>query len=102
MTEYQVIDSRDTVIRDGTIKLHDEAGFDGMRRAGKLAASILDAIVPMMQPGVSTAEIDDKVRELMLAGGSVPATLGYRGYTHSCCISINHVVCHGIPNEKTL
>ena len=102
MTEYQVIDSRDTVIRDGTIKLHDEAGFDGMRRAGRLAASILDAIVPMMQPGVSTAEIDDKVRELMLAGGSVPATLGYRGYTHSCCISINHVVCHGIPNEKTL
>ena len=102
MTEYQVIDGRDTVIRDGTIKLHDEAGFDGMRRAGKLAASILDAIVPMMQPGVSTAEIDDKVRELMLAGGSVPATLGYRGYTHSCCISINHVVCHGIPNEKTL
>ena len=102
MTESQVIDSRDTVIRDGTIKLHDEAGFDGMRRAGKLAASILDAIVPMMQPGVSTAEIDDKVRELMLAGGSVPATLGYRGYTHSCCISINHVVCHGIPNEKTL
>ena len=49
MTEYQVIDSRDTVIRDGTIKLHDEVGFDGMRRAGKLAASILDAIVPMMQ-----------------------------------------------------
>ena len=102
MTEYQVIDSRDTVIRDGTIKLHDEAGFEGMRRAGRLAASILDAIVPLMQPGVTTAEIDDKVRELMLAGGAVPATLGYRGYTHSCCISINHVVCHGIPGEKAL
>ena len=102
MTEYQVIDGRDTVIRDGTIKLHGEEGFDGMRRAGRLAASILDAIVPMMQPGVSTAQIDDKVRELMLAGGAVPATLGYRGYTHSCCISVNHVVCHGIPSEKTL
>ena len=102
MTEYQVIDSRDTVIRDGTIKLHDEAGFEGMRRAGRLAASILNAIVPLMQPGVTTAEIDDKVRELMLAGGAVPATLGYRGYTHSCCISINHVVCHGIPGEKAL
>ena len=102
MTEYQVIDSRDTVIRDGTIKLHGEEGFDGMRRAGRLAASILDAIVPMMQPGISTAQIDDKVRELMLVGGAVPATLGYRGYTHSCCISVNHVVCHGIPSEKTL
>jgi len=102
MTEYQAIDGRETVIRDGTIKLHDEAGFEGMRRAGRLAASILDAIVPLMQPGVTTAEIDDKVREMMLAGGAVPATLGYRGYTHSCCISINHVVCHGIPGEKAL
>jgi len=102
MTEYQVIDSRETVIRDGTIKLHGPDGFEGMRRAGQLAASILDAIVPLMQPGVTTAEIDDKVRELTLAGGAVPATLGYRGYTHSCCISINHVVCHGIPGDKAL
>jgi len=42
------------------------------------------------------------VREMTLDGGAVPATLGYRGYTHSCCISINHVVCHGIPSPKTL
>ena len=42
------------------------------------------------------------VREMTLDGGAVPATLGYRGYTHSCCISINHVVCHGIPSAKTL
>ena len=102
MTEYQLIDSRDSVYRDGTIKLHNEEGFEGMRRAGALAASILDEIVDMVQPGVTTATIDDKVRELMLDGGSVPATLGYRGYTHSCCISINHVICHGIPGEKAL
>lgn len=102
MTEYQVIDSRETVIRDGTIKLHGPEGFEGMRRAGQLAASILDAIVPLMRPGGTTAEIDDKIRELTLAGGAVPATLGYRGYTHSCCISINHVVCHGIPGDKAL
>ncbi|MEW4448596.1 type I methionyl aminopeptidase [Qipengyuania sp. JC766] len=102
MTEYQMIDSRETVYRDGTIKLHGEDGFEGMRRAGRLAASILDDIAPMIEPGVTTAAIDDRVRELMLAGGSVPATLGYRGYTHSCCISVNHVVCHGIPSEKAL
>jgi len=102
MNEYQHIEGTETVIRDGTIKLHGPAGFEGMRKAGQLAASILDEIAPMVQPGVTTAAIDDKVRELMLAGGSVPATLGYRGYTHSCCISINHVVCHGIPSEKTL
>lgn len=103
MTEYQIVEpGQEALLRDGTIKLHGPDGFEGMRRAGALAASILDAIAPMVQPGVSTAEIDDKVRELTLAGGAVPATLGYRGYAHSCCISINHVVCHGIPSEKTL
>jgi methionyl aminopeptidase len=73
-----------------------------MRKAGRLAAEILDAIAPHMVPGVETQAIDDMIREQMLRGGAVPATLGYRGYTHSSCISINHVVCHGIPSERTL
>lgn len=102
MTEYQTIDGTETVLRDGTIKLHGEEGFAGMRRAGQLAASILDEIAPMVQPGVSTAAIDDRVRKLTLDGGAVPATMGYRGYAHSCCISINHVICHGIPSDKLL
>lgn len=103
MSEYQIVEpGNETLLRDGTIKLHGPEGFEGMRKAGRLAAQILDEIAPMVQPGVSTAEIDAKVRELTLDGGAVPATLGYRGYAHSCCISINHVVCHGIPSEKTL
>lgn len=102
MTQYQVVTGTETVLRDGTIKLHGPEGFEGMRRAGRLAADILDALVPMVQPGVSTQELDDVVRQMTLDGGAVPATLGYRGYTHSCCISINHVVCHGIPSDKVL
>ena len=102
MTQYQTVTDSETVLRDGTIKLHGADAFEGMRRAGRLAAEILDEIAPMVQPGVTTAAIDDKVRELTLDGGAIPATLGYRGYEHSCCISINHVVCHGIPSEKTL
>jgi methionyl aminopeptidase len=103
MTEYQIVEpgQEEALLRDGTIKLHGPEGFEGMRRAGQLAARILDEIAPLVQPGVTTASIDDKVRELTLDGGAVPATLGYRGYAHSCCISINHVVCHGIPSEKT-
>src|SRR3546814_4728710 len=73
-----------TPVRDGTIKLHDEAGFAGMRKAGRLSAEILDALVPFVQPGVPTAEIDDLVRTMMLEGGGIPATLGYRGFTPSC------------------
>jgi methionyl aminopeptidase len=102
MTEYQTVAHDETGLRDGTIKLHGSEAFEGMRRAGRLAAQILDALVPMVQPGVSTEEIDDVVRQMTLDGGAVPATLGYRGYAHSCCVSINHVVCHGIPSDKTL
>jgi methionyl aminopeptidase len=102
MTQYQHVSADTSVYRDGTIKLHGPEGFEGMRKAGRLAAEILDALALRVQPGVSTAELDALVREMTLDGGAVPATLGYRGYTHSCCISINHVVCHGIPSDKRL
>ncbi|WP_206065591.1 type I methionyl aminopeptidase [Novosphingobium sp. ERW19] len=102
MTEYLTVDDHDVLLRDGTIKLHGPAGFEGMRKAGRLAAEILDALAPLVVPGVRTDHLDDVVRQMTLDGGAVPATLGYRGYTHSCCISINHVVCHGIPSDKTL
>ena len=102
MTEYQLVENDQTVYRDGTIKLHTEEGFEGMRRAGRLAATILDEVADMVEPGVTTESIDTRIREMMLDAGAVPATLGYRGYTHSCCISINHVICHGIPGPKVL
>jgi methionyl aminopeptidase len=73
-----------------------------MRKAGLLAAEILDALAPLVVPGAVTADLDAVVREMTLAAGAIPATLGYRGYGHSCCISINHVVCHGIPSDRTL
>ena len=102
MTEYQTVTADETVHRDGSIKLHGPEGFEGMRRAGQLAARILDEIAPLVVPGVTTGALDDTIRQMMLDGGAVPATMGYRGYAHSSCISPNHVICHGIPGEKTL
>ena len=102
MTEYVNVTSDAPLGRNGAIKLHGPDAFEGMRRAGKLAAETLDMVVPHMVPGVSTAEIDRLIHDFIIAGGGVPATLGYRGYTHSSCISINHVVCHGIPSDKVL
>jgi methionyl aminopeptidase len=102
MSEYQVITSDDTVLRDGTIKLHGPEGFEGMRKAGRLAAQILDEVADFVKPGITTGQIDDLVRTMTLDGGAVPATMGYRGYAHSCCTSINHVICHGIPGDKVL
>jgi methionyl aminopeptidase len=103
MTNYiTVADGDRTDFRDGTIKLHGPSGFEGMRRAGHLAASILDELTKFVVPGITTQDIDDIVHRMTIEGGGVPATLGYRGYTKSCCTSINHVVCHGIPGDKVL
>ena len=103
MTEYITVSDDDRVeARNGVIKLHGPEAFAGMRAAGRLAAEILDEIAPHVVPGVTTAELDARVYDHMLREGGVPATLGYRGYTKSCCISINHVVCHGIPGDKAI
>lgn len=88
--------------RDGAIKLHSAEDFAGMRNAGRLAAECLDMLAPLVKPGVSTAELDKLAFEYIVDNGGVPACLGYRGYQHTTCTSINHVVCHGIPNPKPL
>ena len=103
MTQYITVAADDRIeAKSGIIKLHGAEAFDGMRKAGRLAAEILDALAPHLVPGVPTQELDDIVYAMTLDAGGLPATLGYRGYTRSCCISINHVVCHGIPGDRTL
>jgi len=88
------------VRRSGAIKLHGEVAFAGMRAAGKLAAETLDYITPHVQPGVSTAKLDQLCHDFIVGRSAVPAPLGYRGFPKSICTSVNHVVCHGIPDEK--
>jgi methionyl aminopeptidase len=88
--------------KTGQIKLHGPAAFEGMRRAGRLAADCLDMLDSEIRPGVSTEKIDRLVFDFALAHKAMPATLMYRGYRKSTCTSINHVVCHGIPNDKPL
>ena len=88
--------------KTGQIKLHGPEAFAGMRRAGRLVAECLDMLVPEIGPGVTTDRIDRLVFAFAMDHGALPATLMYRGYTKSSCTSINHVVCHGIPNDKPL
>jgi len=84
------------------VPLYGAEGFEGMRRAGRLAAEVLDLLVPKVAPGVTTAALDVLAYEYVVDHHAIPACLGYRGYRHTLCTSINHVVCHGIPNEKPL
>jgi methionyl aminopeptidase len=102
MVDYQIVTHDTQHTRSGAIKLHGAVGFEGMRKVGRFSAEILDALTSFIEPGVTTEEIDDLVRRMTLEAGAIPATLGYRGFTHSCCTSINHVVCHGIPGQKVL
>ncbi|MSO91787.1 MAG: type I methionyl aminopeptidase [Rhodospirillales bacterium] len=85
-----------------SIKLHGADGFEGMRRAGRLAAETLDFITPYVKPAISTDELDGLCHEFIVRQNAVPAPLNYRGFPKSICTSINHVVCHGIPGERRL
>jgi methionyl aminopeptidase len=87
--------------KDG-IRIHAPEDFAGMRAAGRLVADVLDRIAARIEPGVSTLEINDAVHDMIRSAGATSATVGYKGYRHASCISINHVVCHGIPSEKRL
>ncbi len=88
--------------RTGEIKIHSKDDFEGMRRAGRLAAECLDMLVPHVVPGVTTERLDTLAREFILDHGALPACLFYKGYSHTLCISQNHIVCHGIPGERAL
>ena len=88
--------------KTGQIKLHGEAAFAGMRKAGRLTAEALDMLTAHVQPGVTTEEIDQVVFDFAVAHGAYPAPLDYRGYRKSICTSLNHVVCHGLPDRKPL
>lgn len=84
------------------IRIHAREDFAGMHKAGAVASQILDEVGPLVQPGVTTGALDDFITRRVQELGVTSATIGYRGYEHASCISVNHVVCHGIPGDKVL
>ena len=88
--------------RNAEAPLHGPDAFAGMRRAGRLTAEALDLLVEHVRPGVTTQRLERLVIEFARDHGAFSATLLYRGYPHSICTSINHVVCHGMPSDKPL
>jgi len=92
-----------TTGRDGRpIRIHGPAAFEGMRKAGAMAAECLDFIAPHVVPGVTTDRLDQLCHNFVAERGGISAPLNYRGFPKSICTSINHVVCHGIPGDKKL
>lgn len=93
--------NRGRLTKDG-IRIYEPGDFAGMQVAGALAARILDDIAAHVTVGQTTAELDRLITEWVDVAGAVSATIGYKGYRHASCISVNHVVCHGIPGDKVL
>ncbi len=99
--EAKVDETRGRITRDG-IRIYEAEDFAGMRAAGRLAAQILDEVAPLVQPGTTTEVLDAFIEKRVTELGATSATIGYKGYQHASCISVNHVVCHGIPGPKIL
>jgi methionyl aminopeptidase len=90
------------MIDDRKITIHKPEDYESMRKAGRLAASVLDAVANKVQPGITTDELNDFCHAMIVGAGAIPAPLGYRGFPKSICTSVNHVVCHGIPSGYKL
>ena len=90
---------RGKLTRDG-IRIHERDDFAGMHKAGELASRILDEVAPHVQVGQTTGALDRMIEDRVNEAGATSATIGYKGYQHASCISVNHVVCHGIPGSK--
>ncbi|MBY0293226.1 MAG: type I methionyl aminopeptidase [Alphaproteobacteria bacterium] len=84
------------------IIIHTPSEFEGMRRAGHLAARTLDFITPYVKEGITTDELNELCHDFIISHEAIPAPLNYRGFPKSICTSINHVICHGIPGPKKL
>ena len=87
---------------DRPIHIHTPDDMAKMRVAGRLAAEVLDAVAHMVQPGVTTGELNDFCHEMIVSADAIPAPLGYRGFPKSICTSVNQVICHGIPDDTVL
>ncbi|MGB0843135.1 MAG: type I methionyl aminopeptidase [Alphaproteobacteria bacterium] len=86
--------------RGHLVPIHPSEDYEGMRKAGALAAEVLDYITDFVDVGVSTGKLNDLCHAYILDKGAIPAPLNYKGFPKATCISINHVICHGIPGDK--
>ena len=102
MTGLELTYSEEDYGSESDYILHKPADFEGMRKAGRLAAETLDFITPHVQPGVTTEALDKLCHDFIIDHKAIPAPLNYKGFPKSICTSVNHVVCHGIPGDRVL
>jgi methionyl aminopeptidase len=104
MGKERLVDERvkEIYAKNFNIKLKEEADVEGIKRAGQLVIRTLDLVETKIRPGITTDEINAIVHEFTIRSGAIPAPLNYRGFPKSVCVSVNEVICHGIPGERIL
>jgi methionyl aminopeptidase len=95
-------DLAEVYARKHRIRVKTPADIEAIRRAGRLVVATLELVAPRLLPGIATDEINTWVHEFTLQNGAVPAPLNYRGFPKSVCVSVNEVICHGIPGSRVL
>ena len=95
-------DIKERYLNQHNIRLKDEGDIEAIKKAGRLAVETLRLAGQLVKPGVKTEEIDALVHEYTVKNGAIPAPLRYRGFPKSVCVSVNEVICHGIPGERLL
>ena len=93
---------KDLYFKRHKIRLKEKKDIDGIRNAGRLVIDTLGLVEAKISPGIKTEEINTLVHEFTIKNGAIPAPLNYRGFPKSVCVSVNEVICHGIPGERVL
>lgn len=84
------------------IIIHQPEDYQKMQVAGQLAARVLDYLTSFVKPGITTNSLDELAHQMIIKNNAIPACLDYRGFPKSICTSINHVICHGVPDQNKL
>ena len=84
------------------IRVKESKDIEGIKKAGRLALKTLDLVEDAIRPGMTTDEINTLVHDYTVENGATPAPLGYRGFPKSVCVSVNEVICHGIPGDRVI
>jgi methionyl aminopeptidase len=95
-------DTKERYLQQHNIRLKDKRDVEGILKAGRLVVDTLDFVEGKIRAGITTDEINTLVHEYTVKSGATPAPLNYRGFPKSVCISVNEVICHGIPGDRVL
>ncbi|MBW2217554.1 MAG: type I methionyl aminopeptidase [Deltaproteobacteria bacterium] len=101
-SEADPVDLKSLYFKKHKIQIKEAKDIEEIKKAGKLALATLDMVEAEIRPGMATEEINTLVHEFTISNNAVPAPLNYRGFPKSVCVSINEVICHGIPGDQVL